>query len=185
MILFYLSLIEDINDKDKFEKLYILYRKKMFYVANEILNNQYDAEDAVHNAFISIARNMSSIDDIHSSETYAYVITASKNMALNIISKKSKEHTIPFDESVWNIEDENALQKICRIENQSLIVECLKRLSPLYLEVLYAYYVNEMTEKEIAKSYNRKPATVRKQIERGKKLLLNSLLKEKDLLEFN
>ena len=53
-MLIYLQMIESEEDKSKFEAIYNKYRYLMFSVANRVLNNQYDAEDAVHQAFISI-----------------------------------------------------------------------------------------------------------------------------------
>lgn len=50
----YLQMLEDLSDRDKFTLLYKKYRKLMLYVANQILNNQDDSEDAVHEAFLSI-----------------------------------------------------------------------------------------------------------------------------------
>ena len=64
MLLFYTLLIEEDDDKAKFEKIYTLYRKKMWYTANSVLSDSYLAEDAVHNAFIGIAKNMKRIEEI-------------------------------------------------------------------------------------------------------------------------
>ena len=61
MLSFFTLSIEDDADKVKFEKIYVLYKKKMWYAANSILSDAYLAEDAVHNAFIGIARNIKKI----------------------------------------------------------------------------------------------------------------------------
>lgn len=182
MLSFYLSFIDDDEEKDKFEILYKLYRKKMWYTANAILNNFDDAEDAVQNAFIAIAKNMKAIHNVNSSETYAYVITATKNMALNIVTQKKKRNIIDY-ESVWDIADEKALLDMCTVENQDLILSALKKLPEIYQEILYVYYVDGLSEKEIAKFLNRKPATVRKQIQRGKQKLLEILSTEGEIFE--
>ena len=54
-MLLYLQTIESPKDKIKFEQIYLKYRRYMFQVASEILQNNQDAEDAVHNAFLSVA----------------------------------------------------------------------------------------------------------------------------------
>lgn len=46
-MLIYLQSIADPQDRNKFEQLYIQYKQLMFCVANSILRNEYDAEDAV------------------------------------------------------------------------------------------------------------------------------------------
>ena len=39
-------------EKGKFEQIYQQYKELMYYVAEQILRNPQDAEDAVHNAFL-------------------------------------------------------------------------------------------------------------------------------------
>ena len=56
-----LQTIESEEDKSKFEGIYYRYRKLMFHVAMKILHNRQDAEDAVHQAFVSIIENLEKI----------------------------------------------------------------------------------------------------------------------------
>ena len=53
-MIIYLQMIESDEDKSKFEQLYIMYKGLMFHVAMKILKNEFDAEDAVHQAFLSL-----------------------------------------------------------------------------------------------------------------------------------
>ena len=57
----YLSLIDDDDDKDRFEELYKKYRIGMYKIAFSILHNNEDAEDAVHEAFLCIANKFQKI----------------------------------------------------------------------------------------------------------------------------
>ena len=50
-MIIYLQMIDTPEDRSKFEQIYLEYRGLMFHVANEILHNEQDAEDAVHQAF--------------------------------------------------------------------------------------------------------------------------------------
>ena len=47
-MLIYLQMIETPEDRTKFETLYTEYKEWMGTIAFSILNNTYDAEDAVH-----------------------------------------------------------------------------------------------------------------------------------------
>ena len=60
-MLIYTALIEDEKEKLRFEALYNKYYRLMFHIARGILNNAEDAEDAVSEAFFSIAENFSKI----------------------------------------------------------------------------------------------------------------------------
>lgn len=57
-MIIYLQMIESDEDKSKFEQLYIMYKGLMFHVAMKILKNEFDAEDAVHQAFLSLIENL-------------------------------------------------------------------------------------------------------------------------------
>lgn len=57
-MLIYLSMIESEADKSLFEQLYIRYKGLMYHIAYRILQNREDAEDAVHQAFVSLAKNI-------------------------------------------------------------------------------------------------------------------------------
>ena len=70
MIAIYLSLIDE-NDMSRFEKIYYKYKNLLFYIANGILPDITDAEDAVQEAFIRIAKNMDKIEDTESVATAA------------------------------------------------------------------------------------------------------------------
>ena len=104
-MLIFLSLIDDDEGKEKFGALYNLYRKKMFFVANEILHNECDAEDAVQETLLSLARNIKNVDVVHSKKAYYYVMTITENTALNLLKKKKGESrkiiNLDFDDDSW------------------------------------------------------------------------------------
>ena len=84
MLAFYMAFIDDEDDREKFEIIYNEYRKRMVSTAYSILRNHEDAEDAVHDTFIKIARNMNSIGDPKSNEALSYILKATKNTAINL-----------------------------------------------------------------------------------------------------
>lgn len=77
MIALYLSLVDE-NQKDKFEKVYYKYKDLMFYIAYEVLRNERDAEDAVQEGFLRIAKNISKILDVNSSKSKNFVVLITK-----------------------------------------------------------------------------------------------------------
>lgn len=181
MLLFYTALIDTNESKGKFELLYDLYKKRMWYTANQILHDPYQAEDAVHNAFIGIARNISHIDEVDSKATLAYVIVAAKHAALNL-AKKNHNNIIEMD-SCTICSAENQHDEIAATENKLLVISILKKIPDIYRDLLYLYYYCEMSEKEIALLTGRQYATVRKQMSRAKKVFLQMLEKEGDYCE--
>jgi len=176
-MLIYLYFVDTPVDKEKFEKIYLLYRAKMFYVANKVLHDTYGAEDAVQNAFISIARNISKIDDADSRRTQAYVTVAARNSAYDIIKGKIPTEELK-DYNLVNTELDRALDDICSKETYDKIVEIINGFDDIYRDVLYLHYVEEYSAGEIAKLFDRKLPTVKRQLVRGKKILLEAIRRE-------
>lgn len=103
MLLLYLSLIDDYDDKQKFERIYFTYRNLLYYVANSILNNRQDAEDAVQMAFIRIASHIKQIDEGECHKTKAFVVIVVERVAINMYNKKKKEKHVSYDEVSYDI----------------------------------------------------------------------------------
>lgn len=174
-MLLYSLLIDEENDKEKFEIIYKLYSKKMWYAANAILSDSFLAEDAVHNAFIGIAKNIDKIADPNSTRTLSYVITAAKNGAIDILRKTKGNNETDIDELFYVSDNSSAFYKT--IETEDSIKKAIASIPSVYRDVLYLLTVEQMTEKEIAQLLNRKPSTVHQQVRRGR-LLLKEILKK-------
>lgn len=129
MLMFYMSLIDNDDDRAKFEILYNKYRKRMVSIAFSVLKNKEDAEDAVHDTFIKIARNMQSIGEPDSSETLSYVLKATKNNAINLSQKNATRNKHIQLEDVENISDEQFLEKFHIRENYEEVVKAIRSLT--------------------------------------------------------
>ena len=174
MLFLYLSFIDDEKDKSKFEVLYYEYRDRMMDMALSVLHNKEDAEDAVHNTFIAIAKNMKSIDEAKSVRTLSYVLKATKNTSINMLKKRNKHETVHF-EDINDIADEDFLDKLNLQRQYNDVVNAIVNLDDKYKDVLFYHFISEMTAKEIAEFLGRKQSTVKQQLVRGKKLLLKVL----------
>lgn len=186
MLLFYLNLIEDEIQKRKFEDIYYEYRFQMFFLAQKILKNDADAEDVVHDVFMKIAvKHMPTVESIEDSEDLRnYLLKATKNTALNM--KKKKERSFNVAEKIRemhieknkNLLDKEFVTELCNKMTYDKLLDTMMNMSDTYKEVLYYHFVLGMTAKETAEFLDRKVSTVKKQIVRGKKLLLEQAEKE-------
>lgn len=61
MLLLYTAMIDDECDRLRFEDIYYNYRKQMLYVAQGVLHDAHEAEDAVQVALLGIARQIRSV----------------------------------------------------------------------------------------------------------------------------
>ena len=89
-MIIYLEMINAPEERHKFEVLYRAYRRMMFYIANRILNNEQDAEDAVHSAFVSIAENIQKIDEPMCPKTRGYIVTIVEGRAIDLYRRKQR-----------------------------------------------------------------------------------------------
>lgn len=177
MLSFYLTAIADVDEKITFEKIYYNYRKQMIYVALSILENNNDAEDAVHTVFCKIAeKHMKTVKNINNEQDLrSYLLKAVKNTALNM--KRDNKTTVSLEEvcDVSDGSDNDFLDEICSKATYSELLNAIKNLSKTYSDVLYLHFVLEMKVNDIAEFLNRNKDTVKKQLVRGKKLLIESI----------
>lgn len=176
MLGMYLAVLDTEEEKIQFEDLYIKYRQMMYAVAYRILNNSEDAEDAVHQSFLAIANHFKKIQQIPSQELKAYLVIVSKNKAINIYNKnkeRAKKSTV-MDEAHSVAVDINYLGSFEKEE----LVRAIKKLPQIYKDIVYLYYLEEFSAKEIAQILDITPETVWKRAERVKGMLKENLLKE-------
>ena len=178
MLTFYLNMIDECGDRDLFERLYEDYRSKMYYAAMGVLHNQQDAEDALHNAFLSIAKNIDKVSSLEQDESAAYLFRAAKNAALNLYAKKKKrdeyeisvENYAPFE----NISDDELIRKSEDLQTEE-IANCLESLPEHYRVVLDLHFRHGYSVKQTANALGINTSTVKQRLVRGKKILLEKL----------
>ena len=165
------------NDTEKLRLIYEKYKNRMYISACRILGDPLLAEDAVHDAFIAISHNLHKIRDIDSVSTASYVIKAAKSRALNMVKKNSTENIVPIEQTTEPFDD-TLIDKVCEKQSVERIVSVIMSLDERYRDVLSLYYLNELTVCEIADILSRKETTVKQQLSRGRKRVIEALEKE-------
>ena len=141
-MIIYLQILETPEEKSKFEQLYLEYKGLMFHVANEILHNEQDAEDAVHQAFVKIAENIKKIDDPICPKTHSYVVTIVENKAIDQYRKQQKRQTV---ELIDDIQGTNV-----HYEGNNDLTKCILKLPARYREMILLRYHHGYSVREIA-----------------------------------
>lgn len=170
MLLIYLQMLESEADRSKFTQLYETYKGLMFYTANRILKNETDAEDAVHEAFIAILKNLEKILEIDCPKTRSYIVIIVERKALDLVRER-RHATVPlYDEAA-----ELAVEMDIPLLKKDGLAEALAKLPPRYREVILLRYANELSTKEIAKALGLSSAAVQKLLWRAKDALRQKL----------
>ena len=66
----------------------------MYCAAKSVVKNESDAEDAVHNAFLGIAKHIDVLLSADEDKAKCYCIKAAKNAALNIARKNNRTNDL-------------------------------------------------------------------------------------------
>lgn len=175
-MLLYLSILETEEEKSKFEKLYYQYRYVMQYVAYKILNDTQMAEDAVHEAFIRIAKNFHKVKEVDCPQTKGFVVIIVKNVALSMVKKETKiiEYSSMMYDSRINASVDIEDKMISKMSAEK-ILGVIKNLPDIYRDVLYLNVVEEYSINEITHMLNLSKETVKKRIQRGRKIIKSNL----------
>jgi RNA polymerase sigma factor (sigma-70 family) len=85
-----------LGDQLAFRELYHTFHKRLHYFAFALVKTKEAAEEIVEDVFIRLWNQRATIEEINNLKIYLY--TATKNTALNYLSRKARESIIePFD----------------------------------------------------------------------------------------
>lgn len=162
-MLIYLLVIDDPEDRIRFEEIVKTYKGLMFTVARDILKQDQDAEDAVQEALWNIARNYKTVRNKPEPVVRSYVVIAAENHAKNLYKKKKRLRE----------QDEKAelRGKSYHGVTDNRLAECIVELPLDYREVILLKYVHGYKLREIAGILGVSQAKTEKLNQEAKKLL--------------
>lgn len=175
----YADLIDGAGNRLRFEEIYETYYRQMFFKANGILQDAHEAEDAVHDALIGIARNMKTVSAIAEEQDLRYyVLRAAENAAYNR-TRQTKQYTwaVPLEHAP-HVSDGTFWDAVCTRLDYEALVDIIAAMPRIYREVLYYHFVLELSMPEVAQGLDLKLATAKQRLVRGKKLLLQEIRKD-------
>lgn len=172
-MLIYLAAIDSLEEKSTFESIYYTYRDILFRVAMTYLNNEFDAEDAVHQAFVYVAENMQKFSAGVCFETLSYLIKTVRSRAIDIVRVRDRSAAIA---SYKDIPDPG-------LANLSLspLANCIAKVPERYRDALILRVSYGFEFSEIAKLMNISEANARKMVTRAKNKL-EDICKEEGIL---
>ncbi len=172
MLAVYLSMIDNEKDRSKFESVYLKYRNLMLNRAYDILKDSELAEDAVHNAFLRILKNLSKIDKADDLKTRLFVTVIIDNVAKTMYNKEHKVILTELTDIDAKINIEEIIEDRDAVQH---IMEAVGSLPETYSYVIFLKYFNKFSDKEIASALDISVSAVRKRLLRGKKRLVDLL----------
>lgn len=177
-MLIYLTILESDEEKKSFEQTYKDNYLYMYHVAFKILKHQMDAENAVHEAFLSIAENYKKYSKLSCREMTGLCVTIVKHKSIDIL-RKAKHLS---DEEVENLVLYNEINEyepeaaVVQKEQKDKIVWMMRQLPETLRIVLDLKYFYNYSNREIAKMLKISNKTVEMRLYRAK-------IKMRELLE--
>ena len=162
-MLIYLQALDSAEDRTRFEALYTAYRGLMFHVARRILNNDQDAEDAVHMAFLSLAEH--SLPPELGPRARCLAATVAERKAIDLYRAKRRRPTAELEE----------IPSCEGPPSDGTLAGAMAALPPRYREVLLLKYYNGYSTAEIAGFLGLTPGNVRQLTLRAKRCLAAEL----------
>ena len=175
MLVYYLQMLDTPEEKIRFEQIYLKYRGLMYHVADHILHNRQDAEDAVHNAFLRIIKHFSKFQNTHIDDLTPQIVVVAKNEAISLLRKKKDE---------TSLEDvENLAEKSEAVMDYHTLVDSFTRLPQTYRAVMEMKLLEGYSDGEIAAKLGLSKTAVSSRVSRGRQLLRDIVEREGFLMD--
>lgn len=175
MLVYYLQMLDTPEEKVRFEQIYLKYRGLMYRVADSILRNRQDAEDAVHNAFLRIIKHFKKFQTTPVEDLAPQVVVIARNEAISLLRKRKGDAPL---------EDWDGLAASSEsVSDYHALVDSFTRLPQTYRAVMEMKLLLGCSDGEIAAKLGLSKTAVSTRISRGRQLLRDVVEREGFLLE--
>lgn len=171
------------ENREVLEQLYRAYKDRMFYTALKILGDAPEAENIVHDTFLTLAENLERIDGVNNKRTWNYIVTILKNKCFDWL-RKQKHYQYEDEMSgggkmageEGDIFKNHLEEDVIAGEEQEILTKLIMNLKYPYKEILYLQYYNEMGSREIGEILSLSPENVRQIASRARKILKEKMI---------
>ncbi|MDR2599287.1 MAG: sigma-70 family RNA polymerase sigma factor [Oscillospiraceae bacterium] len=147
----YLAMVDNDADRFNLSMIYDEYKNYMLKYALYITRNKEHAEDAVHDAFLSIIKHKDRLFRFTKNELRNQVIIITKNKCIDLLRKKgySNEDSIEDIENIVKTDDRLIEDQIILADEYETVRKYVASLDESSKLILEMKYVLGMTYKEI------------------------------------
>ena len=170
MLVLYLSLITEQDDKKRFEHLYLSYRERLLKIARSILVQKSGDEDCVEDAFLYMAKHFKRFSDMDDEHVYAYLVTVVKTRAYDENDRRTRT-VFTFDEPVTETVSDDFFEHVLYDE----LVEAILDLPDGYREILILSQKHGLSAKELTELLHLSKTTIYRRMCIAKKMLRDKL----------
>ena len=169
MLSLFLAVLETEEHKQRFAELYKQCNARIEKTAMRILKNQHDAEDAVHQAFLSILKNIKKFAEVECPETRRLIVVITERKSIDIFRARTRRSVLPYEDELYGVE--------VSIPEEHGLAHAMAQLPARYREVLQLRFGLGLTTKEIGELFDMTQESVQKLVWRAKQSLQKQLEK--------
>ena len=174
--------IENESDRDFLASIYENYSVSMKAIAFDILKDDYDAEDCVHEAIMIVIKNLEAFKRANDADHLKWLVfLVCKNTALNMLKKRRRRQSREVIPEL-NDHNEGTLEEIAddaptpekmviEEDNIRFMVSLINKLDEKYREIILLKY-SGFSNKDIAGILFITQNTVRQRLFRARSILL-------------
>ena len=163
------------EEKIRFEQIYLKYRGLMYHVADSILHDRQEAEDAVHNAFLRVIKKFSKFQNTPAKDLAPQIVVIARNEAISLLRKR--KDTDPLED--WGGFAETAEE----VSDYHALVDTFTRLPQTYRAAMEMKLLLGYSDGEIAAKLGLSKKAVSVRISRGRQLLRDIVEREGFLMD--
>ncbi len=150
------------------KQIYLMYKSKMYKLAYYYLKDDSLAEDMVHDAMIKISQKVEN-GEINSTDGIATLVSfIVKGTCIDFIRHNSRTMYREIYDNEIAISDNH-------INSEQDAMDILSVLPEKYYEVMQLKFIKDLSYQEISLQIGKSEASIRKIVERAKKMLKKSL----------
>lgn len=176
MLVFYLSLLDDQPQRDRFETLYRKYRGLLYHEAFTVAQNKEMAEDIVHETFLQLIRIIDKIRFDKERELVSFLRLLTHNRAVDFLRKQGRALPTEDQQLAARLDENQPDPETLAIDQLMLerAVQKVMEMDPLYRTPL-TLKVQGYSIREIAQILEIGEGAVKTRLHRARKILLASM----------
>lgn len=155
------------------EQLYLRTKDAVYGYALSILKNTHDAEDVLHDCYLTIFQN--AYRYVPAGKPMAWIFTITRNLCLSELRSRSRFSDIPEEDWERYLEANDGISE----EDRIVLGHCLRGLADDEREILLLHVLSGLKHREIAELMDRPLSTVLSKYHRALKKM-RVMLKEED-----
>lgn len=175
-LIIFLALLDTQEQITQFEEIYNANRKTMLTKAEGVLGSSGWAEDAVHEAFLRIAKNIEKFTPLPCHEIRYLCVTIVRNVSLNMRRDSHMADMVSLDNRTELSESSDIADELLRVERMTDLERSLENLDLIYKDVVHMRLVLEFSTRETAELLGLSEDVVRARLHRGREKLKKLLI---------